>query len=96
MGNYSKDRLALLAQGLTGRHKLWAYEDTGAIAGITEADGFITDADDMGMDTGDLVFIKATDGVKSKVVHAASMIVVQDTGATSGTVGLNTIIGDTS
>ena len=32
MTSYSKDRLKLIAQGITGS-KIWAYEDTGATQG---------------------------------------------------------------
>lgn len=97
MGNYSKDRLVLIAQGIAGNQKIWFYNDTGGIGTVDEnAVGFITNADDMGVDTGDLVFIKATNGVGNKAVHAAAFLTVQDTGATQGTIGAVTVVGDTS
>ena len=95
MTSYSKDRLKLIAQGITGS-KIWAYEDTGILADIEESAGFFTNAGDMGIDTGDFLFLKAKDGILNKTVRGAAIGIVQDTGATQGTVGLSVLIGDTS
>ncbi len=96
MGNYSKDRLTLIAQGIAGNNKVWFYNDTGAIGNVTEQAGFVTDANDMGMDTGDFVFIKATDGGANKTVRGAAVLTVQDTGSSQGTLGTSILVGDTS
>jgi hypothetical protein len=99
MGNYSKDRLALIAQGIAGNQKIWFYNDTGAIGTVDEnAAGFIQNANDMGVDTGDLVFVKATNGGTNNAVHAAAFLSVTDTGAatTQGTIGAVGVTGDTS
>jgi hypothetical protein len=95
MSSYSKDRLALIAQGITG-HKMWNYNDTGAHGDVIEAAGYVTNAGDMGMDTGDFVLVRATDGTNTKIVRGSAMMIVQDTGATQGTLGLSVIVGDTS
>lgn len=95
MGNFSKDRFSLIAQGITGS-KLWDYTDTGAIGSIQEDAGFLKNAGDMGVDTGDFVIIHATNGGTTQVVYGSAMSVVQDTGATQGTAGLAVLIGDTS
>ena len=99
MGNYSKDRLALIAQGIAGGHKLWSYEDTGAIGSVQEAEGFITDGADMGMDTGDYVIIHARNADQgtgpTAVVRGAAVVSVTDTGG-SATFGLSVLVGDTS
>lgn len=95
MTTYSKQRLTLVHQPIAGP-KTWSYWDTGAIGDISEVAGFFANAKDMGMDTGDFVFIRANDGAATDVVRGAAMSVVQDTGATQGTVGLSVVIGDTS
>ena len=95
MTSYSKNKLSLIGQGITG-HKIWSYEDTGILADIEEVAGFFSDAGDMGMDTGDFLFLKAKDGILNKTVRGAAMNKIQDTGATQGTVGLSVLIGDTS
>ena len=94
MTSYSKDRLKLVSQGITGG-KIWHYSDTGAIADVADVDGFFTNAGDMGVDTGDLLYIAANDGQVTQVVRAAAFYSVQDTGATQGGVGPSTLVGDT-
>ncbi len=95
MGNYSKDRMRLIAQGITGG-KIWYYDDTGAMSTVADTAGFFQDAGDMGVDTGDLVFMQASGATNDKRVQAASFAAgTQDTGATQGNVGPSTLIGDT-
>ena len=94
MTSYSKDRLKLVSQGITGG-KVWHYSDTGAIADVADVAGFFTNASDMGVDTGDLLLISANDGQLTKVVRGAAFFSVQDTGATQGGVGPSTLLGDT-
>ena len=95
MSTVDKNRLSLIAQGITG-HKIWALEDTGALADVEEVSGYVTQAGELGMDTGDFIFIKVKDGTGNKTVRGAAVLKVQDTGATQGTVGLTVLIGDTS
>lgn len=95
MSGYDKNKLALIGQGITG-HKVWSYADTGDVGDIQESAGYIANAGDMGMDTGDLVYVKMSSGFTNRVVRGAAMMPVQDTGATQGTVGLTVVIGDTS
>ena len=95
MGNYSKDRLSLIAQGLAGGAKIWHYTDTGLGSNIAESAGFITDGHDMGCDTGDLVFMKATDNARNNTVTSTAFVSVTDTG-NSATLGAITLVGDTS
>jgi len=94
MTSYSKDRLKLIAQGITGG-KTWHYHDTGAIADVADVAGFFTDASLMGVDTGDFIFISANNGYTNHMVWGAAFASVQDTGATQGTVGPQTVLGDT-
>jgi hypothetical protein len=94
MTTYSKDRLKLVSQGITGG-KIWHYSDTGAIADVADVAGFFTNASEMGVDTGDLLYISANDGQLTKVVRGAAFWEVRDTGATQGSVGPSTLIGDT-
>ena len=95
MSGYDKNKLALISQGITG-HKVWSYSDTGDLGDIQEAAGFVNNAGDMGIDTGDMVYIRMTSGGTTRVVRGAAMLSVQDTGATQGTVGLSVLVGDTS
>ena len=95
MTSYSKQKLSLIAQGITGG-KIWYYEDTGILADVEEVAGFIANAGEMGVDTGDFLFLKAKDGTLNKTIRGAATNFVQDTGATQGTVGLCVLIGDTS
>ncbi len=94
MTSYSKDRLKLVAQGITGG-KMWHYHDTGAIADVADVAGFFADAGQMGVDSGDMLFISANNGYTNRLVFGASFGPVQDTGATQGTVGPATTLGDT-
>lgn len=95
MSSFSKDNLRLIAQGITGG-KLWDLNDTGAIGDVQEAAGYITNASELGLDTGDYLLIHARDGGGTRVVRGSAMMIVQDTGATQGTVGLSVLVGDTS
>ena len=95
MSSYTKDKLSLVFQAIAGP-KTWLLSDTGVIGDVAEAAGYITNAKEMGMDTGDFLFIRANNGQLTQAVHGAAMSIVQDTGATQGTVGLNVLIGDTS
>lgn len=96
MTSYSKDRLKLVAQGIGGGGKLWHYHDTGAIGDIQDVAGFFTNAGDMGVDSGDMLFVSANNGYTNRLVYGAGFAPVQDTGATQGTVGPLTLIGDTN
>ena len=95
MTSFVKNNLRLIAQGITGG-KLWDLQDTGAIGDLQEVAGYITNASELGMDTGDYVVVHATDGVLTKVVRGSAMMIVQDTGATQGTLGASIVVGDTS
>ena len=94
MSSFVKNNMKLISQGITG-FKVWHYSDTGAIADVADVDGYFTIAGDMGVDTGDLLMISATDGNVTKVVRSAAFYAAQDTGATQGAVGPSTLIGDT-
>ena len=95
MGNYSKDRMRLIAQGITGG-KVWFYDDTGAMSTVGDVVGFFADAGDMGVDTGDFIFLQATGGANNKSIRGAAFASgIQDTGASQGGTGPVTLIGDT-
>jgi hypothetical protein len=91
MATYSKDKLKLITQGITGG-KIWDYNDTGTVLDVA---GFFANAGDMGVDSGDLIFSRG--GGVTKVVRSAAFApgYVQDTGATQGTTGPGTLVGDT-
>lgn len=95
MSSFVKNNLALVSQGITG-HKSWNYYDTGVIADIADIAGYFTVAGDMGVDSGDFITIHANNGNTNRIVYGAAFAPVQDTGATQGTVGPNTLIGDTN
>ena len=90
MATYSKDKLKLISQGIVGG-KIWSYTDTGTVLDVA---GFFTNAGDMGVDSGDLIIAGGLAGT-TRILKAAAFAPVQDTGATQGTTGPGTLIGDT-
>ena len=90
MATYSKDKLKLISQGITGG-KIWNYTDTGT---VLDSAGFFANAGDMGVDSGDLVIAGGLAGT-TRILKSAAFAPVQDTGATQGTTGPGTLIGDT-
>ena len=94
MTTYNKDRLKLVSQGITGG-KVWHYHDTGALADVVDVAGFFANAGDMGVDSGDLLFVRASDGGLTRVVHGVGFTPVMDTGTTQAGTGPGTLIGDT-
>ena len=95
MSSFVKNNLALTSQAIVG-HKQWDYYDTGAIADIADVAGYFTNASECGVDSGDLIIIHANNGYTNRLVYGASFAPIQDTGATQGTVGPQTLIGDTN
>lgn len=94
MSTFVKNNLALVSQGITG-HKIWSYTDTGSIGDVADVAGYFSNASECGVDTGDLIYIRANNGFTNRLVWGAAFSIVQDTGATQGTVGPQTVIGDT-
>lgn len=94
MSSFVKNNLALVSQGITG-HKVWDYADTGSIGDVADVLGYFTNAGECGVDTGDLIFIRANNGYTNRIVWSAAFSIVQDTGATQGSVGPSTVVGDT-
>lgn len=90
MATYSKDKLKLISQGITGG-KVWSYTDTGT---VLDSAGFFANAADMGVDSGDLILAGGLAGT-TRIIKSAAFAPVQDTGATQGTTGPGTLIGDT-
>lgn len=90
MATFNKDKMALTSQGITG-HKSWRYTDTGTVLDVA---GFFQNAGDMGVDSGDLIIAGGLAGT-TRVLRSAAFAPVQDTGATQGTTGPGTLIGDT-
>jgi hypothetical protein len=94
MSSFVKNNLRLVMQGITGG-KVWHYTDTGAIGDVADVAGYFTNASECGVDTGDLIFISANNGYTNRLVFGAAFASVQDTGATQGTLGPQTTLGDT-
>lgn len=94
MTTYSKDRLKLTSQAIVGG-KIWHYHDTGAIGDVADVAGFFANAGDMGVDSGDLIFISANNGYTNRMVFGGAFGPVQDTGASQGTIGPSVTVGDT-
>lgn len=95
MSSFVKNNLKLVNQGIVGG-KIWHYTDTGAIGDIQDVAGYFTQAGDMGVDSGDLIFISPNNGNTNRLVYGAAFAPVQDTGATQGTVGPGVLVGDTN
>lgn len=94
MTTYSKDRLKLVSQGVVGG-RTWHYHDTGALSDVVDVAGFFANAYDMGVRKGDFLQVQANNGQTTFVVHGVSFGLLTDTGATQGTTGPATLIGDT-
>jgi len=94
MTTYSKDRMKLVSQGVVGG-RTWHYHDTGALADVVDVAGFFANAYDMGVRKGDFLQVQANNGQTTYVVHGAGFGLITDTGATQGTTGPATLIGDT-
>jgi hypothetical protein len=95
MTTYSKDRMKLVSQGIQGG-RVWHYDDTGAIGDVAGVAGFFADAYSMGVRVGDLLFIRASNGSTTGVVHGSAFGTdLTDTGSTQGTAGPQTLVGDT-
>lgn len=89
---YTSANLNLQSQSVAGKRH-WTYHDTGGAANLSEVSGFIADAKDKGMKAGDFLTYHDTNLNK---IYGYAVSAVQDTGATTGTLGLGVIIGDTS
>ena len=92
MSDYLSAKFNLQDQAIAGRRQ-WTYEDTGPVSDVSEVSGFISDAKAKGARAGDLVFYTDTSRLK---VYTMMFTGVQDTGATTGTLGLQLLVGDTS
>ena len=95
MSSFVKNQLRLVSQGITGG-KIWDYYDTGAIGDVQDVAGYFTVAGDMGVDSGDMIFVHANNGYTNRIVYGGGFQPVQDTGATQGAIGPLTVVGDTS
>lgn len=92
MADYQSANLNLQTQSVAGRRQ-WTYEDTGPVGDVQEVSGFVTDAKNKGMKAGDYVFYTDT---SRNHIYGLPVTAVQDTGGTTGTLGLGVLIGDTS
>lgn len=107
MATFNKDRLALVFQSVAGP-RTWNYWDTGVlVADVQEVEGFFTTGRDCGMRKGDRLFLTEGDtgiwdtggaglNASGRRQFGGTVIKSQDTGSTQVTVGLLTLIGDTS
>lgn len=94
MSSFNPNRFSLATQAIAGR-KRWVYDDTGAIGDVADVAGYFAEARKYGVDSGDLIEIHAHNGATNRLVHMASFSPLQDTGATQGSVGPATLVGDT-
>jgi hypothetical protein len=84
---YDNKKLHLCGQPMAGPKK-WVYYDTGGEAvSVYEGAGYFADAKQYGVDTGDYIEVwnKA-----SNIIYKGRFTTLQDTGATTGTVTLDT------
>ena len=97
MALWNKNNLRLISQGITGG-RVWWYEDTGLFSAVVDTAGFFQNAGDMGVDTGDFVYVQARGGAAgtaNSAVYGSAFNKTQDTGASQGQTGPGTLIGDT-
>jgi hypothetical protein len=83
---YKSAKLNLQSQPIAGPRK-WTYDDTGAIPATITAAGFFTDAGSKGVVVGDAIEIIDL-GTPDR--YDGHFTVAQDTGATQGTIVLDT------
>lgn len=84
---YDSSRLNNVGQAIAGPPQ-WQYLDTGGESASTyQGAGYFTDAKNRGVDTGDPIIII---DLANKETWQGRFITVQDTGATQGTVRLDT------
>lgn len=84
---YDAGRLSNIGQGLVSANR-WQYVDTGGEAvGAYQAVGYFTDAGDRGVEVGDPITVVDS---ATPTAWNGYFITVQDTGATQGTIRLDT------
>lgn len=85
--SYDSSGLNLIAQGIAAaRH--WDYADTGGeTVAVYTGNGWFSDAGKKGAQVGDFIRIR---DLKNTIQYEARFSAVQDTGATQGTVVLDT------
>ncbi len=94
MSSFNPNRFSLASQPMAGR-KRWVYDDTGSLADVADVAGYFAEARKYGVDSGDLIEIHAHNGATNRTVYMAAFAPLQDTGATQGTTGPATLVGDT-
>jgi hypothetical protein len=102
MATFNKDKLTGPVQSIAGQRS-WYYTDTGLRDGdVAEVEGFFTTGYACGMRLKDFVFITEGDTGSGAAlnnfgrVYCHPVVKAQDTGTTQVTVGLGTLVGDTS
>ena len=78
---YKTAKLNLLAQPIAGPRQ-WSYNDTGYVLTAASVAGYFSDAKDKGVEVGDVIHCS-----NSTTADRFVFLEVQDTGATSGSVG---------
>ncbi len=88
---YRSGQLNLVTQGIA-RVRQWDYHDTGGDAVATWlGNGWFQDAGDKGVEVGDLLRFRNTSAAADGPIQYHSFFtIIQDTGATQGTVVLDT------
>jgi hypothetical protein len=78
---YKSEKLNLMAQSIAGTRQ-WSYNDTGYVLAPAADVGYFADAKAKGVKVGDIIHASNTVSADRFV-----FLTVQDTGATSGSVG---------
>ena len=78
---YKTEKLNLMAQPIAGP-RLWSYNDTGYVLTAASVAGYFSDAKAKGVEVGDVIHASNTTSADRFV-----FLEVQDTGATSGSIG---------
>ena len=106
MATFNKDKLILMSQGIGGTGRLWFYTDTGLLIADINETAFFTTGYDCGMRHGDRIMVQEGDTgtyndtgdaqTGGRRQYTGTVFSATDTGATQVTVGLTTLVGDTS
>lgn len=84
---YDSNKFNLMSQSIAGPRR-WDYEDTGGeTVAVYVGAGWFADAKDHGVDTGDHIIVRDR---KNTIQYEAYFSAVQSTGATQGTIVLDT------
>lgn len=90
---YSTDNPpALVSQGVGGKFRQWMYDSADAATAV-RVDGYITDAEDLGMKVGDVVI--QVDATGATIAHIYTVVAINANGSADLSDGTAVVATDT-